>query len=202
MTRADRRIPGALLVAGAALGLLLAPVAAVSASAHDTLVQSDPASGAAVSSLDRIELTFSADPLGADGADLIQVKGPDGRYYETACPDLNGTDVTAPVALGPAGEYEVLWRIVSSDGHPVGGSYGFSYRPGAAATAAPGSATPQCGQAPSSAPSAEASSAADAPEAGASAPSGLWLGLGIGGVAVIACGFGVWALARGRSADR
>ena len=183
----------AALSAALGVGLVLATAGASAASAHDTLEQSDPAANATVKTLDAVTLTFSADPLGADGATVIQVIGPDKRYYETACPDLNGPAVSSPVALGAAGTYEVLWRVVSSDGHPISGSYTFGYAPdGTATAAASGSATPKCG------PAGSASAAADAPATTAGEDSGLWIGLGIGAVVLIGVGVGAVVLARGR----
>ncbi|SDM13505.1 copper resistance CopC family protein [Microbacterium azadirachtae] len=179
------------LAAAVGVGTVLAVSGAAAASAHDTLDGTDPAQGSTVTSLSAVSLTFSADPLGTDGATVIQLIGPDKKYYETACPDLNGPVVSSPVALGPAGTYEVLWRVVSSDGHPISGSYTFTYAPdGTATPAAAGSAKPVCGPA--------ASESTEAPTASASADAGLWIGLGIGAVVLVGVGVGAWALARGR----
>jgi methionine-rich copper-binding protein CopC len=176
------------------VGAVLATAGAAAANAHDTLDGTAPAQGSTVTALSAVSLTFSADPLGTDGAAVIQVIGPDKRYYETACPDLNGPVVSSPVALGSAGSYEVLWRVVSSDGHPISGSYTFSYAPGGSATpAAAGSAKPVCGPA--------ATAETEAPTAGASADAGLWVGLGIGAVVLVGVGAGAWALARGRKSE-
>ncbi|MBS1898554.1 MULTISPECIES: copper resistance protein CopC [unclassified Microbacterium] len=181
----------AALAAAIGIGAVLATGTATAASAHDTLDGTDPAQGSTVTSLSAVSLTFSADPLGTDGATVIQLIGPDKKYYETACPDLNGPVVSSPVALGAAGTYEVLWRVVSSDGHPISGSYTFDYAPGGSATpAAAGSAKPVCGPA--------ASEPSESPAAEASADAGLWIGLGIGAVVLIGVGVGAWALARGR----
>ncbi|MCE4026182.1 MULTISPECIES: copper resistance CopC family protein [unclassified Microbacterium] len=178
------------LAASIGVGLALATAGATAASAHDTLENTDPAQGATVKSLSSVALTFSADPLGTEGATIIQVIGPDKKYYETACPDLNGPVVSSPVALGAAGTYEVLWRVVSSDGHPISGSYTFAYAPdGTASPAAAGSVTPVCGP---------AASTTEAPAAGATTDTGLWIGLGIGAVVLVGVGVGAWALARGR----
>ncbi|MDQ4215869.1 copper resistance protein CopC [Microbacterium capsulatum] len=181
------------LAASVAAGLALAVAGASTASAHDTLEQSDPSANATVTHLDAVTLTFSGDPLNAAGTDIIQVIGPDKKYFETGCPDLNGPAVSSPVALGAAGTYEVLWRVVSSDGHPISGNYTFAYAPdGSASPAAAGSATPKCGP------------RADATPATRTEPmevddSTLWFGLGIGAVVLVAVGVGAWALARGRS---
>ncbi|UJP09709.1 copper resistance protein CopC [Microbacterium sp. KUDC0406] len=167
-------------VVGILLGLIAVPVGATAASAHDSLVDSDPATGSTVTTLTKVDLTFSADPIGGEGADVIQVKGPDGRYYETGCPALNGSVVSTPVQAGPEGDYEVLWRVVSSDGHPVAGTFTFTFAPDGNVAAAKGSADPQCGpKAPASADSSDAAGSS-------SAPTGLWIGLGIGAVVLVA----------------
>lgn len=181
----------AALASAIAVGVVLSTAAAPAANAHDALDSANPAQGSTVKELSSVALTFSADPLGTDGATVIQLIGPDKKYYETACPDLNGPVVSSPVAMGAAGTYEVLWRVVSSDGHPISGSYTFQYAPeGSATPPAAGSAKPVCGPA--------ASSATEAPAAEASGDAGLWIGLGIGAIVLIGVGVGAWALARGR----
>jgi len=170
------------VLAGLALALLAIVATSPAASAHDWLSGSDPASGAGVSSLTAVTLTFSADPLDEGEGNAIQVKGPDGRYHESGCPTLDGPEMTTEVAAGPPGTYEVLWRVVSSDGHPVTGSYTFEYT-GEAATEA-GADAPRCG----GAPTAEAGSAEP--------PSPIWIGLGIGAAAVVAVALGAVVLVR------
>jgi methionine-rich copper-binding protein CopC len=166
------------------------PAASLAAYAHDALVTSDPAAGATVTSLAQVTLTFNADPIDGDGADVVQVVGPDGRYYETDCPSLAGPVVTAPVALGPAGEYRVEWKIVSSDGHPVSDVYTFTFAPTAGAVAAKGEASPVCGR------EAPPTDAAAPPSATGGENDGLWLGFGIAVVVLAGVGLGVWLLVR------
>lgn len=135
----------ATITAAAALALS-APMAA---SAHDSLSSSTPAAGATVSAVSDVAVTLS-EPVLALGADqhatAIQVRR-DGRFYETACPALSGTTVTVPVSLGAGGEYEVVWQVVSVDGHSVSGRYAFTYAPATGASPAQGSADPPCGSA-------------------------------------------------------
>jgi copper resistance protein C len=180
-----------IAVAGIVLGVLAVPVLGSAAFAHDSLVDADPAADAAVTSLESIALTFSAEPI--DGGDYVQVTGPDGRYYETGCPTLDGPVATTEVALGPAGEYEVLWRIVSSDGHPVSESYSFTYdgEPVGTGTDDPACAAPESPDAKSS----------DTETPAASGDSGLWLGLGLGGLAAVVVGVGAWLLIRRPAKD-
>jgi copper resistance protein C len=183
-----RRSRAALAAAAAALvaAIVLAPQAA---SAHDYIVAADPAEGQSVATLTQIALTFSGAPIGAQGANLVEVVGPDGRYYETACPDLAGTDVTTPVRPGAAGTYQVVWRIVSSDGHPVSGQYSFSYAPPAGTPAGAGAASPACAPAGAATP-------APADPDGANAVGGVWIGVGIGAVVTVAVAIGAWLLIR------
>lgn len=99
------------------------------ASAHDELQSSSPAAGSAVSAgLIPIELTFaeaimeSPDGTGTE----ISVIGPDGSEYADSCIDsIEGGVITDSVDLDKSGEYTVNWRTVSSDGHPVEGSFAF-----------------------------------------------------------------------------
>ncbi|WP_053388020.1 copper resistance CopC family protein [Leucobacter japonicus] len=191
-----------LAAAGALVALVAVPVAATAAFAHDSLVSADPLAGTTVESLDSITLQFNNSPLGLDGSNLVQVIGPDGKYYETGCPTLAGPVVTAPIALGAAGEYQVEWRVVSSDGHPISEEYTFTYAPQAGAEASAGSETPQCGTAvgsPGDAANSTSASGDTADERVAetrSPVSGLGIGIGVGGFAVIAIAAAAWFILR------
>ncbi|SDQ54190.1 copper resistance CopC family protein [Leucobacter chromiiresistens] len=190
-----------LVAAGALVALVGLPVAATAASAHDQLVSADPVTGATVESLDEITLQFNNSPLGLEGSNLVRVIGPDGSYYETGCPAVSGPTVSTPLALGPAGDYEVQWRVVSSDGHPIAENYTFSYEPAGDAEAGAGSAEPACGEAEQSAAAgaAEQTDAAqpESREAETASPvNGLWLGVGVGGLAVLAVAVAVFVILR------
>ena len=65
-----RRRRTGLAVVGILVGLAVAPLGAAAAFAHDSLVQSDPASDSTVKTLTKIDLTFNADPIDRDGADM------------------------------------------------------------------------------------------------------------------------------------
>ena len=188
-----------LVASGALVALAAVPLAAAAANAHDQLVSADPLAGATVESLDAVTLQFNNAPLGLEGSNVVQVTGPDGRFYETGCPTLSGPVVTAPIALGAPGEYEVQWRVVSSDGHPIADTSTFTYAPSGGGDPAAGSATPLCGEARGTA-STGASAAADPGETRAdetrSSVSGLWIGIGVGGGAVIAVAAAAWAILR------
>jgi methionine-rich copper-binding protein CopC len=120
------------------------------AQAHSTLVSADPADGSAVGSVPaQVTLTFSepVEPLGTQ----VVVLAPDGRTVSSGDAVLAGTSVSEALVSGlPAGVYRVEWRVTSSDGHPVSGTFGFTAAAGsptagpaqAAVTAATAGPTP------------------------------------------------------------
>ncbi|PZT98950.1 MAG: hypothetical protein DI630_17925 [Gordonia sp. (in: high G+C Gram-positive bacteria)] len=125
------------------LGLVLA--SASTASAHEALSSTNPAEGATVTELAAVELVFTDEILDEPTSGRTEVLGPDGRNYETDCAQIDGAVMTTAVALGAAGEYRVLWRAVSGDGHPISAEYSFTYAPPAGAVAAAGSDGSVCG---------------------------------------------------------
>jgi methionine-rich copper-binding protein CopC len=192
----------------------LALGAAGPASAHDALESAVPAADSTVTDpLSSVALGFSEDLLALAGDTngfAIQVTDGGDRHYESGCVTVNGPTAGTEVASGPAGTYDVVWQVVSSDGHPTSGSYSFTYSPAepgpqSALTVAPlcgdvwaGTVqdTPAATESPDAADSAAASDApaasdtpagdGDAEAAGTAAP--LWaivLG-GIAGLGLIA----------------
>ena len=184
-----------LVVAAIAGGVVLG--VAPAASAHDSLVAASPAPGDTVASLDAVDLTFSANLLNLGAGNIVIVVGPDGRHYETDCTAVAGTALTTPVALGPAGDYKVTWRAVSSDGHPVSDTYAFTYAPAPGAVAAAGSAGPVCATDPVS----TETTAPDASAPAAGGIDGLTLGLVLGGVAVVLVGVVIAVILRTRGGE-
>lgn len=108
------------------LGLLVSLLVGPSATAHDDVIDQFPAPGSQVEAgLVEIKLDFSNELLDlGSGAEII-VTGPDGNPATATCADLSGTLATAQTDLDQAGNYTVAWRVVSSDGHPIEGSYSF-----------------------------------------------------------------------------
>lgn len=194
-----------LVVAAATVisaGLVVGSASA--ASAHEALSSTNPEAGASVSELPAVELVFTDVILDEPTAAKTVVIGPDDRYYETGCSDVDEAVMTTPVALGAAGEYRVLWRAVSGDGHPISDEYSFTYQPAAGAAAAAGRETPACGDdgqlaeespaaqvtvAPSDLASESPASSAEADAAVVAeqgAPVWVWVVVAVGVVAVIA----------------
>jgi methionine-rich copper-binding protein CopC len=146
-----RRLLLPIALAGVAtLGL------ATPAFAHDVLTDSTPADGASVAvGPSEVTLTFNA-PV-QFGDNRLTVTGPDGQHWEkTDIATVDGNSVSTSVApLGPAGEYDVGYRIISADGHPVSGEVTFTLtkagtgRPPAQTAAADG---PRAASAPAGPP--------------------------------------------------
>jgi copper resistance protein C len=118
------------------LGLSLATAAP--ASAHDRLLSSNPADGATVGAPENVTLTYSAEilPTGA----RVQVKAPDASVATSGDPTVKGTKVVQQVDASAPGTYSVTWRVTSSDGHPISGTFSFTVKEGAAAPTSTSSA--------------------------------------------------------------
>ena len=204
MTRMTTRVLAGAGGVLAAVALALAPT--VAASAHDYLVQTSPTSGATQTEpLDQVKLTFNDRvlDLGGDGSSaILRVTDASGKHFETGCPTILDTTVSAPTALGAAGAYTVDWQVVSADGHTVSGSYGFTYQPPAGTAAAPGSAAPGCttSKAAGAAAPAPTSTVSTAVPTKAASPDnlGLVIGIAIGIVALALIGVVILLLTRRR----
>jgi copper transport protein len=114
-----RRFVRALVAA-----LLLSAFLAGQAFAHAALVASDPADGAVLAKAPtELSLTFDepVSPL------ILKLVEPDGRAAPLGKPKLDGNRLLAdtPPGLG-TGSYVLSWRVISEDGHPVGGAVVFS----------------------------------------------------------------------------
>lgn len=119
---APTRLVSLLALAGAmALALLLAMPTA--AQAHDTLLESDPTDGDVLeTSPEELTFSFSADIL--DVSPVVRISDADGETVAEITPTIEGPVATAtlPEPLA-AGDYEIAWRVVSSDGHPIEGTF-------------------------------------------------------------------------------
>ena len=135
-----------------------------SAAAHDALVESDPAADSTIETLpDELTLTFSAALIGGDGSTEIVVTDAAGESVTDGPAEVDGAMVTQPLtAGGEAGDYRVLWKVVSSDGHPTSGEFGFTVTTGPAPETATPSATPT--ESASTEPSASATATPHAEE--------------------------------------
>ena len=114
-----------------ASGLLLSSLA----QAHPKLLSSTPAEGADGAAPDKIELHFSENLLTRfSGAKLVMTEMPGMAHSPmpmkarvSAGSDPKSMLVTPLVPL-PAGTYQVEWRAVSSDTHPITGNVTFKVK--------------------------------------------------------------------------
>lgn len=153
-TKALRPSAAPIALAATLLAAFLVLLSPLSASAHDALVSSSPAADESVDTVpEELTLTFSAKLIDGEGATEVVVTAPDGTSVTEGAATVEGAIVTQPLqGSGPAGEYHVIWKVVSSDGHPTSGEYSFMVTVGddgsatAEPTAAPTSAAPTAEQ--------------------------------------------------------
>lgn len=198
--RTTRTRTAALLAAAA-----LSALPALPAAAHDELVSVLPTPESVLETApEEVELVFTGEVM--DLGHQVLVTDSEGRSVTDGPLEQDGTRVRQPLAdTGAEDEdYRVVWRVVSSDGHPVEGT--FTYRVGAGSGKDPAAAaTPGAGD---GAGEGAGDDTAEAQGASASASSGvpLWL-VAVVGAAVPLAVLGAVALASrrrraGGAADR
>jgi len=144
--RVHRRNPlVTALFSALTLALLIVPVTA--AQAHDVLEGTNPANGSTVATVpDEIQMTYNNTPMAIGSEILIQDSS--GTNWATGPVTIVDNHVTQALKPGaPAGAYTVNWRIVSSDSHPIEGSFSFT----ATKSADSASTSNETGPAPSTA---------------------------------------------------
>ncbi|WP_228484496.1 copper resistance CopC family protein [Microbacterium cremeum] len=163
--------------------LVLAAVAVLAAAsparAHDELLGSDPAAGSTVDTLPAdLRLTFSGAIASEPGASEVQVTDASGTPLTDGDPTAQDNVLTQPLGgTGGAasGTVTVLWKVVSSDGHPISGEFSFTVT-GAAAPTATADPTPSETVVPTETtePTTTPSAAPTAPAEDASDPTEAW----------------------------
>jgi copper transport protein len=120
-----RRTVGVLLVL---LGgwLLTGVVLAGPASAHASLVSTDPGEGGRVAEAPAtVTLEFSEGV--SLGAGYARVLAADGARVDAGDAAVDGSTLTIPLRADlPEGGYLVTYRVVSADSHPIQGAYSFA----------------------------------------------------------------------------
>lgn len=105
--------------------LVLLVWVAAPAAAHDRLVTSTPTDGATLEAVPTevvLEMSATALELGTE----VQVLDVAGTNVTSGPATIADRFVTVPVGELTAGEYTVVWRVVSSDGHPIDGTFAFT----------------------------------------------------------------------------
>ncbi|HWR85635.1 MAG TPA: copper resistance protein CopC [Rhodoglobus sp.] len=172
-----RRALAVLLAAGVVL------LSATPAAAHNYLVASSPEEGSTIDVLPEAFSITTNDQLldltgEADGF-ALEVTDAAGAYYGDGCLTVDGATLSAGAALGEPGDYRLVYRFVSADGHTVIGELAFTWagEPTAQGTSTP----PDCGGTVDPAPAATA-----APQQRQDAALGdvLWIGGAIAAVLI------------------
>jgi hypothetical protein len=189
------RITGALT----ALLALTALAGTAPAQAHDALASTSPAEGQTITTNPgKVSITLTNAPeTGVPGSNIIQVIAPDGHTVSTGDITVDGATLSTAADIDHPGEHTVQWRAVSADGHPIEGSFTFTY-------AAEGETHSEAATPVTSAASAPATTAAEtqAPETQASSPASSqtpdntgWF-IGIGAVLLILVAVGAYLIGR------
>jgi methionine-rich copper-binding protein CopC len=187
---------GSLLATGSVLGL------ATPAQAHNYLVDSSPAAGETLTELPEtffITTNEALLDLGGEGAGFaLEVLDSEGLYYGDGCVTVSGTTMTVEPAIGQAGDYTVVWQVVSADGHTVSDEFSFVWAPTDPSVATEGSVAPAtCGATTenSEGGATAAPEPAAEPTTDANLSDVLWIG---GAVVLVGLTVGVTLLVSGR----
>jgi methionine-rich copper-binding protein CopC len=118
--------------------VLLFGVAPGPAHAHSKLVSTSPSDGAVLTvAPDEVVLTFDENLL--QGTNTISINDDLGNVIITTPAEPQGSTIRAPWPADlPPGTYQVAYRIVSADGHPVTGAFAFELAEGTASAATVG----------------------------------------------------------------
>lgn len=134
------------------------------ATAHDELTGTEPADGTTVEVAPKqVGMEFSGE-LASVGS-FVTVTGPLGAVTD-GNPQVDSSAVTQPLVDDmPPGEYAVVWRVTSQDGHPLSGEFGYTVASAgveAQGDQAPATSTDDTARATTQAP--EVSTSTNAPE--------------------------------------
>ena len=159
-----RRARPFAVLAAAALAAASVLLATAPASAHDELVSTAPAAGSTLETLPaELTLTFSGVLATDAGTSEVAVTDAAGTSLADGAPVVADTVLTQPLTGEASGVVTVLWKVVSSDGHPISGEFSFTVT----APAPTETATPTPTQSETAAPTAEPTpTATPAPPAG------------------------------------
>ena len=117
-----------------------------SAAAHAVLVFSNPAVDARLKAMPAtVEVEFDGNLIAIGGAktNFLTVQDSQGRQIDLGNSKVAGPILTVGIKTGSrTGIFTVSWRVLSSDGHPVEGSYQFSVG-NVVVTPSPKSTTPR-----------------------------------------------------------
>lgn len=185
------------LVGGAVFGL------AAPASAHNYVIAATPASNSTLTELPKTFAITTNDRLldigDTDSGFAFRIVGPDGRYFENGCVDVEGPTMSTAAALGKSGKYQAEWQIISADGHTVSDSYDFTWKAPAGFSPATGTTKPPtCATAGNGSTAAASTTGTESGTSASTTSDALWIGAG--GLVVVAAVVAVLLLVRRRPA--
>src|SRR6476619_5060407 len=129
-----RQLRSALLGAVVLVAVLLGAVSP--AAAHDTAESTSPAAGATVAAPpEQVSVTFNHNPL-ALGSQIVVYDAAGANWSDGPVEIVDNVAAQKLKSGAPAGPYTVHWRVASSDGHPIEGSFTFTATAAAAGTTA------------------------------------------------------------------
>jgi copper transport protein len=138
MSRAVVRRLTALALAACSITALAIGLSPGTASAHNTLLGSDPADGASLA-VAPTQITWQFDlavPLETMTVTLIDATGARSELSGSLHGPTGDTEVITPLPVLDAGPVSLRWRLVGPDGHPITGRVDFTI------TAAPSTTAP------------------------------------------------------------
>jgi methionine-rich copper-binding protein CopC len=143
-TRGSQRLATAFAATIFALSFLTTTLfTAAPASAHAHLVKSFPRAGAVLAaSPSEVVLTFDQPIQAFPGANGIVVTGPQSSHWACGRARIDGNTLTASMSeVGLPGRYQIDYRVLGADGHPITGSVPIRIRRTASTASAASAAT-------------------------------------------------------------
>ncbi|MHC6219007.1 copper resistance CopC family protein [Arthrobacter sp. MMS24-S77] len=131
----------AVVVAFTAVLFSAALISAAPAFAHDVAESTSPANGSTVASVpDSVSVTFNNRPLLLGSQ--IRVNDASGQNWADGSVEIVDAVVSQKLRPGaPAGAFTVIWRVVSSDSHPIEGTFTFTAKAGSTTSGGASSST-------------------------------------------------------------
>jgi copper transport protein len=128
------------VAAGVVIACLAAVLLPAAAAAHATLIGSDPAAGARLSSPPK-QIVLRFDEAYVAGSERVTLRKTDGTYVALPPVAGKGAQVVQQLPAGLRGIFVVSWSLLSDDGHLVAGDFAFSVGASGALPAASTSAS-------------------------------------------------------------
>lgn len=113
------------------IGLTFGLTASTNAIAHTGLISCNPKSGSLLTKLPaKIILKFYGNLITVAEKEVnkVTILGPNGSF-SFGKPQIKGNQISlATNGSSDSGSYQIKWRVVSEDGHPISGSFKFRVR--------------------------------------------------------------------------